>query len=59
MTGQQVATARLTLQAAGYSVKESTQKDSAAKGLILQQAPAAGITLAEGSEVRIVVSGGP
>ncbi|MBI5947677.1 MAG: helix-turn-helix domain-containing protein [Chloroflexi bacterium] len=59
VTGQQVAAARLTLQAAGYRVKELTQKDSAAKGLILQQAPAAGITLAEGSEVTIVVSGGP
>ncbi len=59
VTGQQVATARLALQAAGYTVRESTQKDSAAKGLILQQAPAPGITLAEGSEVFIVVSGGP
>jgi len=59
VTGVQVATARLTIQAAGYTLRESTQKDSAARGLILQQAPAAGITLAEGSEVFVIVSGGP
>ncbi|MGI8926081.1 MAG: helix-turn-helix domain-containing protein [Tepidiformaceae bacterium] len=59
VTGQQVAVARLAIQEAGFKAREQTQKDSQPKGAVLQQSPAAGIELAEGLEVRIVVSEGP
>jgi transcriptional regulator with XRE-family HTH domain len=56
--GQPVATARLAITEAGYTINEKHQSSSAARGTIIDQAPAPGIQQ-EGGQVIIVVSDGP
>ena len=57
--GQNASQAKQTLENAGYVVKESRKKDDAARGTVVDQAPAGSFPLAAGQSVIIVVSDGP
>jgi len=60
LDGLDEETARRAIAQAGYKASERRIKDStAAKGTIINQAPAPGIELAEGLTVNIVISEGP
>ena len=60
VTGQDEATARAALQAAGLGVSSQQQaSESVAKGQVISQSPAAGSSASHGDSVTIIVSSGP
>jgi cytoskeleton protein RodZ len=59
VTTLQATAATKALGDAGFVVSERREKNSAPKGTVIQQAPAAGVKAAEGQTVFIVISDGP
>ena len=57
--GEDVAAATEVLQQQGYSVLQTPATSPLDPGTVIDQAPGAGVALASGEEVQIVVSSGP